>query len=395
MPVILLLLGVAGGNETVLSEGQGESQNTDETMHALIIDDSKSVLLWISAALTEMPNLLLDLCDTPEEALTLAAKRQYDLVIVDYLMPNLTGIDVTEALRKWPEYQAVPIVMITAEQDSEVRLKAILAGVNDFLNKPFDPIELRARVTNLISLRHTQLELAAYAHRLEEAVRDATAELASREREMIWRLARAIEMRDGGTGAHVARVAAISLLIAEGLSLTPNFCQMIYVAAPLHDIGKISIRDAVLNKPGKLTAEEMAEIREHVDYGVRLLENGTSDLIRVATAIIGGHHEKWDGSGYPRGLSGTDIPIEARVTAIADVFDALTSARPYKEAWSTQRAYDEVIRLSGSHFDPDCVRVFCERWPEIEEIVLTVRDDEEMPQEWASKNVSGGAERQQ
>lgn len=395
MPVILLLLGVAGGNETVLSEGQGESQNTDETMHALIIDDSKSVLLWISAALTEMPNLLLDLCDTPEEALTLAAKRQYDLVIVDYLMPNLTGIDVTEALRKWPEYQAVPIVMITAEQDSEVRLKAILAGVNDFLNKPFDPIELRARVTNLISLRHTQLELAAYAHRLEEAVRDATAELASREREMIWRLARAIEMRDGGTGAHVARVAAISLLIAEGLSLTPNFCQMIYVAAPLHDIGKISIRDAVLNKPGKLTAEEMAEIREHVDYGVRLLENGTSDLIRVATAIIGGHHEKWDGSGYPRGLSGTDIPIEARVTAIADVFDALTSARPYKEAWPTQRAYDEVIRLSGSHFDPDCVRVFCERWPEIEEIVRTVRDDEEMPQEWASKNVSGGAERQQ
>ncbi len=391
MPVILLLLGAAGGNETVLTEGQGETQSTDATMRALIIDDSKSVLLWISAALTEMRDLQLDLCDTPEEALTLAAQRQYDLVIVDYLMPNLTGIEVTEALRKWPDYQAVPIVMITAEQDSEIRLKAIVAGVNDFLNKPFDPIELRARVTNLISLRRTQLELAAHAHRLEEAVREATAELASREREMIWRLARAIEMRDGGTGAHVARVAAISLLIAEGLSLGPNFCQMIYVAAPLHDIGKISIRDAVLNKPGKLTPEEMAEIREHVDYGVRLLENGTSDLIRVATAIIGGHHEKWDGSGYPRGLSGTAIPIEARVTAIADVFDALTSARPYKEAWPTQRAYDEVVRLSGSHFDPDCVRVFCERWPEIEEIVRTVRDDEEMPQEWRSMNVSAGA----
>lgn len=381
MPVIFLLLGDAGGNETVLTEGHGKSQNTDETMHALIIDDSKSVLLWISAAMTEMSNLILDLCDTPEEALTLAAQRQYDLVVVDYLMPNLTGIEVTEALRKWPDYQAVPIVMITAEQDSEIRLKAIVAGVNDFLNKPFDPIELRARVTNLISLRRTQLELAAHAQRLEEAVREATSELASREREMIWRLARAIEMRDGGTGAHVARVAAISLLIAEGMSLAPNFCQMIYVAAPLHDIGKISIRDAVLNKPGKLTPEEMAEIREHVDYGVRLLENGTSDLIRVATAIIGGHHERWDGTGYPRGLSGTAIPIEARVTAIADVFDALTSARPYKEAWPTQRAYDEIVRLSGSHFDPDCVKVFCERWPEIEEIVRTVRDDAEMPKE--------------
>lgn len=393
MPAILLLLGTAGGNETVLTEGQGETQSTDTTMRALIIDDSKSVLLWISAALTEMRDLRLDLCDTPEEALTLAAQRQYDLVIVDYLMPNLTGIEVTEALRRWSDYQAVPIVMITAEQDSEIRLKAIVAGVNDFLNKPFDPIELRARVTNLISLRRTQLELAAHAHRLEEAVREATAELASREREMIWRLARAIEMRDGGTGAHVARVAAISLLIAEGLSLAPNFCQMIYVAAPLHDIGKIGIRDAVLNKPGKLTPQEMAEIREHVDYGVRLLENGTSDLIRVATAIIGGHHEKWDGSGYPRGLSGTAIPIEARVTAIADVFDALTSARPYKEAWPTQRAYDEVVRLSGSHFDPDCVRVFCERWPEIEEIVRTVRDDEEMPQEWRSMNVTAGSDR--
>lgn len=379
----------------MLTEGEGKSQNTDETMRALIIDDSKSVLLWISAALTEMPDLVLDLCDTPEEALTLAARRQYDLVIVDYLMPNLTGIDVTEALRKWPDYQAVPIVMITAEQDSEVRLKAIVAGVNDFLNKPFDPIELRARVTNLISLRRTQLELAAHAHRLEEAVREATAELASREREMIWRLARAIEMRDGGTGAHVARVAAISLLVAEGLSLAANFCQMIYVAAPLHDIGKISIRDAVLNKPGKLTPEEMAEIREHVDYGVRLLENGTSDLIRVATAIIGGHHEKWDGTGYPRGLSGTAIPIEARVTAIADVFDALTSARPYKEAWPTQRAYDEIVRLSGSHFDPDCVKVFCQRWQEIEEIVRTVRDDEEMPPERPSNSAFVAAERRQ
>jgi len=374
-----LLLGAAGGNKAVLTEGHGVSSGT---MRALIVDDSKSVLLWMGAALTEMPNLILDLCDTPEEALALAATRQYDLVVVDYLMPNLTGIEVTEALRLRPDYHAVPIVMISAEQDSGVRLNAILAGVNDFLNKPFDPIELRARVTNLISLRRTQIELAAHAHRLEDAVREATTELASREKEMIWRLARAIEMRDGGTGAHVSRVASISLVIAKGLSLSPHFCQMIHLAAPLHDIGKIGIRDAVLNKPGRLTPEEMAEIREHVNYGVRLLENGTSDLIRVAAAIIGGHHEKWDGSGYPRGLSGTAIPIEARITAIADVFDALTSARPYKEAWSPKRAYDEIVRCSGSHFDPDCVRVFREKWPDIEEIARTLRDDEEWLAGW-------------
>lgn len=355
-------------------------------MRALIVDDSKSVLLWMGAALAELPNLILDLCDTPEEALALAATRQYDLVIVDYLMPKLTGIEVTEALRLRPDYYAVPIVMITAEQGSEIRLQAILAGVNDFLNKPFDPIELRARVTNLISLRRTQIELAAHAHRLEEAVREATAELAFREKEMIWRLARAIEMRDGGTGAHISRVASISLVIAEGLSLAPHFCQMIHLAAPLHDIGKIGIRDAVLNKPGRLTPEEMVEIREHVNYGVRLLEKGNSDLIRVAVAIIGGHHEKWDGSGYPLGLSGTDIPIEARITAIADVFDALTSARPYKEAWSLQRAYDEIMSCSGSHFDPDCVRVFSEKWQYIEEIARTLRDEEEGPAEWPSQS---------
>lgn len=373
--------GAAGGNQTVLTESHGLS---GEPMRALIVDDSKSVLLWMGAALTELPNLSLDLCDTPEEALALAATRQYDLVVVDYLMPKLTGIELTAALRQQPDYHAIPIVMITAEQDSEVRLKAIVAGVNDFLNKPFDPIELRARVTNLISLRRTQVELAAHAHRLEEAVREATAELASREKEMIWRLARAIEMRDGGTGAHVARVAAISRLIAEGLPLAPHVCQMIHLAAPLHDIGKIGVRDAVLNKPGRLTPEEMAEIREHVNYGVRLLENGGSDLIRVAAAIIGGHHEKWDGSGYPCGLAGTAIPIEARVTAVADVFDALTSARPYKEAWPAKRAYDEIVRCSGSHFDPECVRVFCEKWPDIEEIARTLRDDEDGPPAWPS-----------
>lgn len=349
----------------------------DRQMRGLIIDDSKSVLLWMGAALADLPDLTLDLCETPEEALALAAIRQYDLVVVDYLMPNLNGIEVTQALRQREAYRTIPIVMITAEQDSRVRLQAILAGVNDFLNKPFDPIELRARVTNLISLRRAQVELANHAQRLEEAVQQATAELVSREEEMIWRLARAIEMRDGGTGAHVSRVASISRVLAEGLSLSQHHCRMIYLAAPLHDVGKIAIRDAVLGKPGKLTPEEMAEIREHVNYGVQLLDNGTSDLIRVAAAIVGGHHEKWDGSGYPRGLAGTDIPIEGRITAVADVFDALCSARPYKEAWPPEVARDEIVRGSGSHFDPTCVAVFLERWKDIEEIAHSITDQTE------------------
>jgi len=366
------------------TDRRGASEKTDEAMRALIVDDSKSVLLWMGAALADLPGLELDLCETPEEALALATCRQYDLIVVDYLMPNLTGIEVTAALRQRPNYHTIPIVMITAEHDSEIRLNAILAGVNDFLNKPFDPIELRARITNLMSLRRSQIELAAQASRLKEAVDLATAEIASREEEMIWRLARAIEMRDGGTGVHVSRVATISRTIAEGLSLSPHLCRMIYLAAPLHDIGKIGIRDAVLGKPGRLTPEEMTEIREHVNYGVRLLENGTSDLIRVAAAIVGGHHEKWDGSGYPHGISGEDIPIEARITAVADVFDALCSKRPYKAAWPPEAAKAEIIRCAGGHFDPACVRVFEERWPEIEEIARSVSDDAEEPVVWPS-----------
>ena len=182
---------------------------------------------------------------------------------------------------------------------------------------------------------------------------------------MIWRLARAIEYRDGDTGEHVSRVAQISQLIANGVGLGPERCRTIYLAAPLHDIGKIAIADAILGKPGKLTPEEIAMMREHVTIGARILENGSSDLIRTAELIAQSHHERWDGAGYPDRLSGTDIPLEARIVAIADVFDALCSERPYKSAWPIEKAYAEIIACSGTHFDPVCVAAFREKWPEI------------------------------
>jgi putative two-component system response regulator len=355
-------------------------------MRALIVDDSKSVLLWMGMVLEEVPGLGLDLCEDPEEALRLCGERQYDLLVVDYLMPKMCGTEVIAALRQIDAYKTIPIVMITSERDSEVRLSAILAGVNDFLNKPIDAFELRARVSNLLNLRQAQVELAAHADRLQSAIENATAELIEREEEVIWRLARAIEMRDGGTGAHVSRVAVISQLIAEGLGLDEHRCRMIFLAAPLHDLGKIGIRDAVLGKPGRLTPEEMDEIREHVNFGVRLLAHGSSELIRVAAAIVGGHHEKWDGSGYPNGLKGEAIPIEGRIAAIADVFDALCSVRPYKPAWPPDRAYAEILAGSGSHFDPGCVEVFKARWPEILAVARTAAtDDSDAPEAWAPR----------
>ena len=234
---------------------------------------------------------------------------------------------------------------------------------------PSIPTELQARVANLLTLRAAQVELADRANWLAREVELATAHLLAREEEIIWRLARAIEYRDGDTGEHVSRVAQISQLIAAGIGLSPQRCRTIYLAAPLHDIGKIGIADAILGKPGKLTPEEVAIMREHVTIGARILENGSSELIRTAELIAQSHHERWDGAGYPDRLSGTDIPVEARVVAIADVFDALCSERPYKTAWPIEKAYAEIVACSGTHFDPACVAAFCAKWPEIEAIM--------------------------
>lgn len=305
----------------------------------------------------------------PVEALQRSEATQYDLVLVDHVMPEMDGVQFTSALRARAAYRLVPIIMVTSDMDRNTRIEAIRAGATDFVNKPFDPTELQARVANLLTLRAAQVELADRANWLSREVELATAHLLAREEEIIWRLARAIEYRDGDTGEHVSRVAQISQLIASGIGLDAQQCRMIYLAAPLHDIGKIGIADAILGKPGKLTPEEFKIMREHVTIGARILENGSSDLIRTAELIAQSHHERWDGTGYPDRLSGSDIPIEARVVAIADVFDALCSQRPYKAAWPIEKARAEILACSGTHFDPTCVAAFEAKWPEIELIM--------------------------
>lgn len=334
-------------------------------MRLLIVDDSRSSLALIGSIVREAIIGDIELCLNPLEALEKCAESQYDLVIVDHIMPEMDGVAFTAALRARPAYRIVPVIMVTSDLDKNVRIDAIKAGATDFLHKPFDPIELQARVSNLVALRQAQVELDDRAQWLTREVERATAHLLAREEEIIYRLARAIEYRDGDTGEHVSRVAQISQLIAEGIGLAPDRCRMIYLAAPLHDIGKIGIADAILSKPGKLTPEEMTIMREHVTIGARILERGSSDLIRTAELIAQSHHERWDGTGYPDRLSGTDIPVEARIVAIADVFDALCSERPYKKAWPIEKAYAEIIKSSGSHFDPACVTAFRAKWPDI------------------------------
>jgi putative two-component system response regulator len=323
----------------------------------------------ISAIVKDAVSAQIDTCQHPLEAVKRTETVQYDLVLVDHIMPEMDGVEVTAALRAKESYRLVPIVMVTSDMDKTIRLEAFRAGATDFVHKPFDPTELQARVVNLLALRQAQVELADRATWLAREVERATTHLVVREEEVIWRLARAIEYRDGDTGEHVSRVAQISQLIAAGVGLSPQRCRTIYLAAPLHDIGKIAIADAILSKPGKLTPEEMTIMRGHVTIGARILENGSSDLIKTAELIAQSHHERWDGAGYPDRLSGTDIPIEARVVAISDVFDALCSERPYKKAWPIEKAYAEIIACSGTHFDPACVVAFREKWPEIQVIM--------------------------
>lgn len=334
-------------------------------MRVLIVDDNATNLMLLKIIAQKVDGVAVEGCECPIKALELLRASHYDLILVDYVMPEMNGSDLIRAIRSIKDYAAVPIVMITGESDRQVRLDAISAGATDFLNKPVDPIELRARLGNLLALRQAQLDLANHAQWLEREIAQATRHLSEREEEVIWRLSRAIEFRDGGTGEHISRVATVSRLIAEGLGCSPEFCRTIYLAAPLHDVGKVGIPDAILSKPGRLTDEEMATMREHVLLGERILSGGESSLIQCAEQIVASHHERWDGKGYPAGLEGEEIPLEGRIVAVADVFDALCSPRPYKSAWQVLDARNEINRTAGGHFDPRVVAAFNARWNDI------------------------------
>lgn len=340
-------------------------------LRVLVVDDSRSSAVAIARTVAQLDTCVVDTCLDPLGALVMCQTQGFDLILVDYMMPGLNGVEFIANIRGLERYALVPIVMVTSELDQKIRHEAFNVGATDFLNKPFDKVELLARVRNLLALRQAQLELADRARDLAEQVEAATRHLAEREEEVIWRLARAVEYRDGTTGDHISRVAAISRLIALGLGFDEERARIIYLAAPLHDIGKIAISDAILQKPGRLTDDEMAIMREHVKFGCHVLDGGSSDLVRKAALIAGAHHEKWDGTGYPSGLAGEEIPLEGRIVAVADVFDALCSERPYKRAWSIDEAYAEIVAQRGRHFDPACVEAFIRQWPQIRAVIAS------------------------
>jgi putative two-component system response regulator len=346
-------------------------------MRVLVVDDSATTLMLMSQIIRSIDAIPLTFND-PLAALEAAPSLGVDMACVDYEMPELDGIELAKRLRDVPALSDMPVVMVTACEQASVRYSALNAGVTDFLRKPVDAIEVKARLRNLLKLCDAQRKLRDRVSWLADEVAKATHELADREEEIIYRLSRAAEYRDSETGSHIARMAQYCLLIAEGLDLPSDQCRTLFLAAPMHDIGKIAVADSILLKPGRLTPEERAVMEHHTIHGHKILADSKSPLIRTAAEIAVSHHERWDGTGYPNRLQGTAIPLCGRIAAIADVFDALTSKRPYKEAWAPEEARAFIEQASGTHFDPSCVAALVARWDD----VLKIARSSESGKDW-------------
>lgn len=352
---------------------------TQDRVHrecVLAIDDDPIALEVIRAALSGSSAHTVLAFEDPKEALAyaLAENETIDTVITDVEMPGMSGIELIRGLRASPRFAVTPIVVVTSRRDRQTLSLALEAGATEFLTKPIDRIELRVRIQNLLALNRARRAVETKATVLADMVERAVSDLASREREIIMRLSRAVENRDTDTGNHIKRVSAYSELIARGLNLANDLCADIALAATMHDIGKIAVPDAVLLKPGRLEPDERTIIERHAQDGFDILAGRDSRLIRLAAEIAVSHHERFDGTGYPRGLSGGAIPLTGRIVAVADVFDALTTCRSYKPAWPLSDAFTFLERNAGSHFDPACVSAFLDAREEVEHIAVSFAD---------------------
>jgi putative two-component system response regulator len=334
-------------------------RSTSSTANILIVDDEPGNVLLLEQILRGEGYVNLRSTTDSRDVFPLFVEAEPDLILLDLMMPELSGFEVMERLEYLvPEETFLPILVLTADATPEAKSKALSGGATDFLTKPFDQSEVVLRIRNLLEMRAMHQHLRQQNEILETRVRERTADLEQAQIEILDRLARAAEFRDDDTGQHTARVGQTAALLAERAGLPHEQVNLIRCAAPLHDVGKIGISDLILLKPGKLTDEEFATMKMHAPIGAALLSGGHSDLVRMAELIAGSHHERWDGCGYPNALQGQSIPVEGRILAIADVFDALTHERPYKKAWTILEAVAEIERQGGMQFDPQLVAVF-------------------------------------
>ncbi|MCB1878018.1 MAG: response regulator [Chromatiales bacterium] len=302
------------------------------------------------------------------EVMPLQQAQPFDLILLDIRMPFMDGFEVMQKLAEGVTDDYIPVLVLTAQTDRETRIRALELGAKDFVTKPFDRIEVLSRIRNLLEVRLLHTELREQNEILVQRVRERTAEIEHTRRQVVARLGRAAEFRDNETGMHVVRMSHFSQLIGLDLGMSEQEADMLLQAAPMHDLGKIGIPDGVLLKPGKLTLEEWQIMKTHPEIGAEILGGSDYPLLQMAHTIALTHHEKWDGSGYPSGLSGADIPLVGRIVAVADVFDALTTERPYKHAWTVEQATEEIRSQAGRHFDPAVVDSFLRCLPRLLEV---------------------------
>ncbi len=337
-------------------------------MKVAIVDDTPLNLLLMEKLVARQPGCTPHAFSRAREGLRWCLENEPDLIIVDYMMPEIDGLQFIREVRARHERDDVPILMVTASSERSTRYEALGCGANDFLTKPIDSHEFEPRVRNMLRLRQAHLDTRNRAETLAEEVRKATAEIFARERETVMRLARAAEFRDPETGAHIQRMARYSALIAGRLGMASGHVDNMLHAAPMHDVGKLGIPDHILLKPGTLTTPERELMKRHARIGYDILSGSASATVQLGASIALSHHEKFDGTGYPGGLAGDAIPIEGRIVAVADVFDAITTERPYKKSWPLEDAISYLRDGRGSHFDPVCVEVFLASLDEVRRI---------------------------
>lgn len=341
-------------------------------MRVLVVEDDQSIRRVLVGGLRKNFDTLKAADGQIALDLIKELDRPPDVVLTDVNMPRVNGFELATALRENEETEEIPIIMLTANADREFKIRALEFGVDDYVTKPFDMSEVRLRVRNLANIRAARLVMDSYAQTLElkvaertadmrvliEELTDTRSELLDARTETVLKLGVACEYRDDDTAAHLTRMAQFTRIIGENMGLDAETIRQIEAAAPMHDIGKIGVPDNILQKPGKLTSDEFKTMQMHAGIGARILQDSTSPLLKEAYIIALTHHEKWDGSGYPHGKSGEDIPLAGRIVALADVFDALTQKRCYKDAFSIEKSMSIINEGEGKHFDPDVVKAF-------------------------------------
>lgn len=342
----------------------------------LIVDDQMTNIMFLESILKNGGYTQVHSTQDPTQVIPLFKELDPDLICLDIRMPELNGFQVMGQLQIIHKHGFLPILVLTSEEDRETRLRALESGAKDFLPKPFDRVEVLMRIRNLLEASLLNKTVSQQNDILEETVRIRTQELKDTQLEVVHRLARAAEHRDNETGAHIIRMAHFAVALGRAAGMSEDECDVLFHATPMHDVGKLGIPDRILLKPGKLDHEEFETMKQHTVIGAKLLSGSQSPILQMGEVIALTHHEKWDGSGYPNRIAGEDIPIVGRICAIADVFDALSSKRCYKDPWPLEKTLKEIHSLIGKQFDPHLVDLFYELMPVITDIQRTHTDME-------------------